>query len=413
MKKTVWICVLIMIVFSFGCSNNFSKNDILQSGNLIESNSSQANEITEVYIKELSTTFTANIMLLSDGRVFSWGENQSGVLGLGDDTQNRIYDPIQVKINEPISHIVTSSQGNTVIAIADSGNIYGWGANNYHLISSENVAFFSSPVLINFDIPVSQIRISPLLGTISDEYGNLYGFGWTTQGPSVHFEASESLLSSSFSLSEILLNDDDNIIQFENSTLYRCFLNDKGNVFLQGSFVEEKVIYDGATLVPFPEKIIKIGPMYQGLVALSDSGKLYFIGEDRFGIYGNDSSEYYPIYNEPVIVEKFNRPVKDLFVSSSSIIVMDESGDIYTWGYNLSKNNAESTNEIINVPNKLDYNGTIKKCFCGEFSNVIIDEDNEVYVWGSNYQNLFLNKNQESTYSPQKLSSSVFIDEDK
>ena len=129
MKKTVWICVLIMIVFSFGCSNNFSKNDILQSGNLIESNSSQANEITEVYIKELSTTFTANIMLLSDGRVFSWGENQSGVLGLGDDTQNRIYDPIQVKINEPISHIVTSSQGNTVIAIADSGNIYGWGAN--------------------------------------------------------------------------------------------------------------------------------------------------------------------------------------------------------------------------------------------------------------------------------------------
>lgn len=418
MKKIIWWCILIVAFSFFGCIDTASQNPKKENNKTqasqnhrVENNETQKNsETTEVCVKDLVTTFTANFALLSDGRIFSWGENQNGVLGLGDeDTQKTISEPTQINIEEPIKEIITSSESNTIIAVANSGNIYGWGSNKYCLLSFEDIAFFSSPHLLNLNTSISNISISSRLATVVDNNGRIYGYGWKQEGPSVHFEHSEAFAASNKEFVEIHLNNNNHLLEFDTSAFYRCFLNDIGEVLIQGILVENEMIYNQVEPVLFPEKITKIGAMYQGIVALSDSGKLYFLGEDRFGIYGNDSTEYYLVYREPVLIEKFTEKVKDLYVSTGSIIVTTQSGDVYTWGYNLSKNNSESPDEVVSIPNKLEYNGTIKKCFCGEFSNIIIDENNEIYVWGSNYQNLFLNKNQESTYIPQRIDVSVFF----
>lgn len=392
MKKLALLSALLIAASLLGCSS---------------AGSPQAEDT--VSVKQLATTFSANIALLSDGRVFSWGDNQSGVLGLGDDTQKKVDEPVQVEIGEPIRQIVTSSSANMVIAIADSGKIYGWGSNRSHLLSSTDTAFFSSPVLLEFDVSVSEISFSPLLGTFTDDSGRIYGYGWNQEGSSIFLEASESLSASEHSPYEIAFQDESGLKQFESATLFRSFLSNDGKVFIQGALVEYRVNYQEITCIPFPEKIVKVGSMYQGMIALSETGKIYFLGEDRFGIHGDDSAEYYPIYEQPVWIDKLSERVRDIFVSSSSVIAVTEKGKVYTWGYNLRKNNADTLDEIVSVPNKLKYNGSIRYCYCGEFANIIINENNEVYVWGSNVQNLFLDKEKETTYQLQKLDTSVFV----
>lgn len=148
--------------------------------------------------------------------------------------------------------------------------------------------------------------------------------------------------------------------------------------------------------------------MYQGLIALSETGKLYFIGEDRFGIVGNDSNEYYDLYKEPILINKIEG-ILDISVSSSSVIVQTNDGRLYTWGYNLGRNNAESSDEVIISPTQLDYNGKTQYYYCGEFSSVCITEENKVYVWGSNVYNLHLDSSLSSKYEPTQINLSTSI----
>ncbi|MCI8654102.1 MAG: hypothetical protein HFF11_10500 [Angelakisella sp.] len=84
MKKLALLSALLIAASLLGCSS---------------AGSPQAEDT--VSVKQLATTFSANIALLSDGCVFSWGDNQSGVLGLGDDTQKKSMNPSRWKSGSP------------------------------------------------------------------------------------------------------------------------------------------------------------------------------------------------------------------------------------------------------------------------------------------------------------------------
>lgn len=77
MKKAIWLCILVVIISFCGCMNNISQNDVLQNSKPISENLEDGKE-HPAHIKQLVTTFTANIALLSDGRVFSWGKIRVG-----------------------------------------------------------------------------------------------------------------------------------------------------------------------------------------------------------------------------------------------------------------------------------------------------------------------------------------------
>ena len=363
----------------------------------------QAAIATQPYIEEVVLTLTAHFALTSDGDVLSWGENEQGVLGLGYSSGEVVKIPQKIEIGEPVKKIVTSSLANTVFAVTTSGKVYGWGSNAYKIISSENTPIYYSPVLMDFGIPVAEIKLSHYLVTIAEPNGKIFGLGWTQKGASIHPKQESAFLASSHDIMEINIDSGEPISQIENSVIYRAFINSKNEVFVQGALVENKIMFEKATQVPFPEPIIQIGPMFQGLVGLSETGKLYFIGEDRFGIVGDDTSEYFDIYEEAVLIDKISVSIKDISVSSSSIIVHTEKGDFYTWGYNLGKNNSENEKEIISIPTKLDFNENVRYYYCGEFSNVLITKSHDVYVWGSNAYYIYMDESREASYQPTKI----------
>lgn len=359
------------------------------------------------YIKEIKVTFTANFALTSDGTVLAWGINEYGVLGLGE--VDRADTPQVVEIGEPIKELVTSPVTYTVFAIAESGNVYGWGSNLYKITSSEDIEEYPTPILMDLPVPYSEIALSHHLVTILDPDGNVYGYGWNQQGGMTHTEEGESFLYAAHEPEEIVIGNTEPVIQFENRAGYRAFLDKAGNVYLHGLFIEGKTNFEKAARIPFPEPIIQIGPLYQGLVGLSGTGKLYFIGEDRFGIGGDYQSEYFEVFEEPMRIDKIQEEIARISTSANSILVETRKGDIYTWGYNMGKKISDTDQQVIVTPSKLDFKGKVRDYYCGELSTVCITENDEVYGWGTSYYGLYMGQRETSSAAPVKLDFSSYL----
>jgi alpha-tubulin suppressor-like RCC1 family protein len=398
MKKILLLIIAVIILLS-GCFQSSHDTSIPESA-----------EPEAPYVKEIMTSFTANFILTSNGDVYSWGENEQGVLGLGEELTAKVITPQKVVLNEPIEKLVTSPLANTVFAISEGGNVYGWGANLYKTISDDEVSVFYTPTQIHYDIGVSEIALSHHIVTILSKNGDVYGYGWNQGDDGIHDEGA-SFLASDHNLHKIELPTGSEIAQFANSESSRVFLTSAGDVYIQGAFVQGKMHYDNPTQILFPEKITKIGAMTHGVVGLSNTGKMYFVGEDRFGIVGDDTAEYYDIYEAPILVSKVSDEISDFSTSLSSIIIRTTDNNFFTWGYNLGKNNAESNAEVIVTPNRLeiDDDSSVIYYHCGEFSSAYITEDHSVYVWGSNFQNIFMDEAHESSYRPKKLDFSNYL----
>jgi hypothetical protein len=55
--------------------------------------------------------------------------------------------------------------------------VYGWGSNKYKVISSDDVPEYHSPVLVDFEMPVSDLKLSHYLVTAMGMDGKIYGYG--------------------------------------------------------------------------------------------------------------------------------------------------------------------------------------------------------------------------------------------
>ncbi|CAI5784678.1 probable E3 ubiquitin-protein ligase HERC6 [Podarcis lilfordi] len=72
-----------------------------------------------------------SIALAKDGRVFSWGQNTHGQLGLGKEVTNQA-GPQQISALDGIPLAQVAAGGSQSFALSLSGVVYGWGKNNAH-----------------------------------------------------------------------------------------------------------------------------------------------------------------------------------------------------------------------------------------------------------------------------------------
>ena len=79
-------------------------------------------------IKELITTNGSSVYaLMEDSSLYSWGENYSGQLGVGDKINKNT--PTIVNLSGKIKKLITSSSASH--AILEDGSLYAWGKNYY------------------------------------------------------------------------------------------------------------------------------------------------------------------------------------------------------------------------------------------------------------------------------------------
>ncbi len=407
MKKYTLLILLIVFSFLVSCSNaQTNNNSSLGDNSFFNEESSNVQElvleeIDSSEIKEVEITLEAQILLTNNGEVYSWGLNDQGVLGLGITDNEKISDyPTKIQFDEPIKDIVTNPNVNSVIAIAESGNVYAWGPNHYNIFPNINEEILYSPQKLEIPFEAKSASLSYRFLTVEDINGNFYGCGWNMEGHLEYYEFSMQSEVSDSNLNKLNVKD---VLKMYTSSLYRAYINTNGEVFVQGRISDSAnnvIEYTDFTKVDFPEKIVDIGELFQGIICLSESGKLYFIGQDTYCIVSDDTSK---VYTSSTLIEKLDKKVVNLDVAESYVVVQTEDNEFYSWGYNLSVINPEKYNEKVSQPQKLDLPKDVVYYNLGNFSAIAITSTGEIYGLGSNYYKLFCNASLPKHNFPTKI----------
>uniref|UniRef100_T1IG44 BTB domain-containing protein n=1 Tax=Rhodnius prolixus TaxID=13249 RepID=T1IG44_RHOPR len=131
-------------------------------------------QITGQLMKEIACTMLASVVLTADGRVYAWGHNRDGELGLDIDIET-ISSPQQVKIEEVIRSIAAANMGSIITGISHSNAIYKWGSevsgrNIPQVVQVDNIinAYASCPIPRSCRITEQNIRITQELKNFSE-----------------------------------------------------------------------------------------------------------------------------------------------------------------------------------------------------------------------------------------------------
>jgi len=254
--------------------------------------------------------------LSSNGRVFTWGGNQSGELGDGSTDQKNIPTEITTKFSlSDEDKIISISLGAThSSALSSKGKVFTWGWNKYGQLGNDSVndQIVPTEITSKFTISKGDKIISLTLGGYHSSFltssGRVFLWGENSYGQlgddSINNRNVPTEITSKFKLSE-----DDKIIFLSLGNRHSSALSSKGRVFTWG-YNENGQLGDGTTLnriIPTEinsnlklsggEKIISIslGNYHSSLI--SSNGTIFTFGSNQYGQlgYGDSKDRHFPL----------------------------------------------------------------------------------------------------------------------
>ena len=144
------------------------------------------NPLNKVKIKEISAGNSHAVAIDEEGKVYTWGNNWSGQLGDGTTTRSNI--PICISdISTNLINIKEISAGhNYTVAIDENGKVYAWGDNDSGELGDGTTEDSRVPICIS-DISTNLINIKEISAGQShtvaiDEDGKVYTWGANWDG---------------------------------------------------------------------------------------------------------------------------------------------------------------------------------------------------------------------------------------
>lgn len=236
--------------------------------------------------KEIKSGYMHNL-LLSDGKLYSWGNNEYGQLGLGD-CENR-YTPTEIKFftenDIEIKNFYTGFEYNFVTTT--DNEVYAWGYNYYGQLGFIDEEDRESPVELEFfrGVPIRNIQTNDCSTFILTEDGTLYSFGFNAGG---ELGIGNYLYKSTPQIVNVDNKPVDKIITGRDSTIA---ITTDGAIYGWGwnDFIHTKKFHDeGISLPTRLSKIEELNPVeivrgYYHTIIKTQTGELYGLGNNFNG----------------------------------------------------------------------------------------------------------------------------------
>ena len=181
-------------IFTWGRNSNRQLGDGTTTDRYIPTEiTSQFNLSEGETITQISLGESHSSAITSEGRVFTWGRNDSGQLG--DGTTTGRYTPIEITSQFNLSEGETITQisldGTHSSAITSEGRVFTWGRNDYGQLGDGTHDYFvahSTPIEITnqFELNAGEIIIQIFLGggasSAIASSGRIFTWGDNTEG---------------------------------------------------------------------------------------------------------------------------------------------------------------------------------------------------------------------------------------
>jgi alpha-tubulin suppressor-like RCC1 family protein len=294
------------------------------------------------------------------GKLYVWGRNDEGQLGLGlngghfneIDTQEwegyEIFEPVHTLKSERFTEIAAGNYHS--LALSTSGKIYSTGLNieeQLGLRSDEVTVIVWSPIQIN-----DENKNSIIFKTIAA--GDSHSLALDTKGK-----------------------------------LYAWGSNNSGQLGLTywDDNPDEPNNFPGLVNGLHSLKTISAGGNYS--MALDSDGKLYTWGSNEWGQLGLNYHDHNNGITQPRLVKGLP-PLKDISAGDIHSLALDFNGKVYTWGFNLSGDlrskdiNSSDDSYIVNEPVMVKNIPLIVKICTGNNISVLFSSTGKLYTRGIN-----------------------------
>ena len=291
-----------------------------------------------------------NAVIHSDGTVYTWGNNTTGQLGDNSETQRTT--PVTVYTSGALAskNVTAVSAGwYHSLALDSDGKVYAWGDNTNGQLGDNSTTSSSVPVSVYTAGALNGKSITAIAAGLDhtlalDSDGIVYAWGDNTSGQLGDGSNSDSKIPVAVSTAGIL---------------------------------------SGKTI-----SAIAVGFYFS--VAMDSDGKVYTWGSNSSGQLGNNSTT---ASNIPVAVSTSgllsSKTIVDIEAGNSHCLVLDNAGDLFSWGANNDGQLGNESYDASLVPVAVDMTDvlsgkTINAIASGRYHSLALDSDGKVYTWGLN-----------------------------
>lgn len=329
------------------------------------------------YIQSCETEYENEVELKDI--VYTMGANKNGVIGNG--TTDDVSQPYTIIGLRNIAQVVASSQ--TSMALASNGKVFAWGNNIYGQIGiGDTTKICSFPREIKGLPEIQKIATSLYISMALDKDGNVWIWGTIFIDD---FKEVAPIFSSSVPQKMNLSN----IIDITCGSYHCVAVSSTGEVYTWGRNAVG-MLGDGTNVHRVEPKIIsginnvkRVLAGYYHTIALSNNNTLYSWGYNLHGELGKGSSGISGL--TPSIIPSLQNVV-DMAIGGSHNLCLLSDETLWAWGENYSGqlgNGGTSSN--VYYPIQITYLTGIKLIAASGSSSVALTNDNKFWAWGNYY----------------------------
>ena len=298
--------------------------------------------------------------LTSDGRIYAWGRNTSGELGIGA-TLARSNVPIAVKTTgTPMDGKVVKQvegggryEGSHSIALASDGTVYTWGLNQYGQLGNNTTINSRSPVAVQAagtpmeGKTIVQIAAGADHSLALDSGGALYAWGSNAYGQLGNGTTTNSSVPVAVKIAgtplagktivQIAAGANHNIVLTSDGAVYTWGWNYHGQLGNNTKTNSNTIVAVQTIGTPIAgKKIVKIAAGQGHSLALTDDGMVYTWGRNDTGQLGNNATTdaMLPVAVTVTGTPMSNKTIVEIASGARHSLAIDSSGKVYAWGHN-------------------------------------------------------------------------------
>ena len=369
--------------------------------------------------------------LTSDGRIYAWGRNTSGELGIGT-TLARSNVPIAVKTTgTPMDGKVVKQvegggryEGSHSIALASDGTVYTWGLNQYGQLGNNTTTNSRSPIAVQAaGTPLAgktivQVAAGADHSLALDSDGALYAWGSNAYGQLGNGTTTNSSVPVAVKIAgtplagktivQIAAGANHNMVLTSNGTVYAWGWNYHGQLGNNTKTNSNTIVAVQTIGTPLAgKKIVKIAAGQGHSLALTDDGRVYTWGRNDTGQLGNNATTdaMLPVAVTVTGTPMNNKTIIEIASGARHSLAIDSSGKVYAWGHNgsgqLGNNSTVNALTPVAVQAPADKN-IIQVSGSGWLgaSSSALTSNGTVYSWGRDFDGQLGDGTNNDSYVP-------------
>ena len=351
----------------------------------------------ETSFESIASGYSFAVAVDQDGRVWTWGWNSKGQLGVGTTEYHRT--PVRVTFPEAVRIEQVAAGHSHVIALDERGRAWAWGDNARGAVGDGTKVTRYEPVAVNMPMGVHFTSVAaPSTNNVGrsfalDATGQAWAWGYNGSGMLGDGTTTDRTVPVKVAQAEGVA-----FKQLAPAYSHTQALDMEGNVWgwgYNGSSATHSMIGDGTstrhhtpvqTRMPSDVRVESLSAGRYHMLAIDQEGRVWTWGRGREGRLGDGTGENRGLPTQVVMPSgvRFDRVAAGFQHS----IALDDQGRAWGWGWNYygSTGNGGSTDQYVPVaaimPSGVSF-GALPPSL-GYAASFALDAQGQAWGWGYN-----------------------------